>query len=451
MAVTDAGALACRRALMLQFPNLPPPALWRLPDPFNYALIMDVTSSTGELEQVTAWVDEQCDAELLIRVLPSTSALPPGAERLEARGDLPYPFVLPRGRNLATFLYELQLELPHLQINRVTYVAPLLRVHMSCPLTQDEGARLRDVLQHMGVQNEIEEMVDSESVSSLTALPELALSLAARITDPVLRALTEADEEQWRASRPAALAGSLALPGDAPPERGARCLVLGTTFDTLDLRSYLALYETVFLAPPLPAREERVLARLSVSRDELVELAARGRVQFILPVAIDHYDTRFLRAVNEAAPSAIMGPRSLAAQCLSEFRRRNPLALAEDPDLLRANLALLDEAAQESAEIGVARGAKALAGWLRTVWLSAGGATKSRGRPCYRGGRRRAPGWRRARSTGWNRLRGSTRGGFRVHGRRALGPHSSRFGGDAVSRNERRGEPRWDRCGALLH
>jgi hypothetical protein len=139
--------------------------------------------------------------------------------------------------------------------------------------------------------------------------------------------LADQDEAVWRSDGDqiwvdSALSAATFRSAD---QGSARCFVPASSFEPGDIRNYLSIYDKVVLSPPLETTQERVLAALGISTEELGQLIARKRVELALPHSIERYDPRLLAVAHEADPLAIIGPRRLSIMCVLETRRRVPL------------------------------------------------------------------------------------------------------------------------------
>jgi hypothetical protein len=145
-----------------------------------------------------------------------------------------------------------------------------------------------------------------------------------------LKLLIEDDEQFWVDNRNAVLAtfhteAAKLLPRKWAPKRFLSCLVDASVFQPENIRTYLSLYDTVYLVLPLRESFERNCAALGVSSSELQGLIRTDRVKVLLPQSIDRYPESWLSSVAEAVPQNLLFSRRLAAATISEARRRVPL------------------------------------------------------------------------------------------------------------------------------
>ena len=143
--------------------------------------------------------------------------------------------------------------------------------------------------------------------------------------------LDEAD--YWFANADKIYSGSLLR--DALPKfysQTASCCLDCSMYNPVNIRSVLLLYSTVYLILPLRERFEAFLAEQNLSRNDLLDLAARGNVTFILSNLENRYDTQFLLDAYRCNPLSIIGRRGIntvVASLLSETRKKY---LAHFPD-----------------------------------------------------------------------------------------------------------------------
>lgn len=118
----------------------------------------------------------------------------------------------------------------------------------------------------------------------------------------------------------------------------SRCLINGATSAPHDIRNYLSLYQKVAIVVPLSLYVNEFFAGAGLSEAELVELAALGRVEFVLPQPVDRYPVRLLERIAEVAPDALLLSRRLALATALDCRKRNPLLYVNMPHRERAQV-----------------------------------------------------------------------------------------------------------------
>jgi hypothetical protein len=144
-----------------------------------------------------------------------------------------------------------------------------------------------------------------------------------------VRWLAEEDEEFWLSQREEALLGGSGLAGSAMfPQswncKEFRCVVDATVFPVANMRSYLTLFDTIFLGLPLGDKFAEALAHLGATRTELVQLVGSGRVKILLPHSVERYDLGWLAEVLEAKPDGVVSSRRIACGVMADTRRRLP-------------------------------------------------------------------------------------------------------------------------------
>jgi len=158
----------------------------------------------------------------------------------------------------------------------------------------------------------------------LQIIPSRALGPA---TPASIRQMVEQDEDEWLDRRQRLFATDELTPADILPsafrEGPSRCVV-STTFPPRNIRVLLSLYDVVTLVCPIENAQEESLAGLGVTEDELLQLIARERVQFLLPQSADRYRQSFLGKVADCAPHGLLLSRALAAATVTEVKRRAP-------------------------------------------------------------------------------------------------------------------------------
>ena len=138
----------------------------------------------------------------------------------------------------------------------------------------------------------------------------------------------EEDEDFWVDNRVKVFSecenGASYLP-DSFAQGTSSCFIDASAFVPGNIRRQLPYFRRVIMAMPLADELPAVLNGLRISEGELLELAARGRVQFALPQSVERYPFRFLADLLAVAPSSVLLSRRMAAASISESRRRFPL------------------------------------------------------------------------------------------------------------------------------
>lgn len=139
----------------------------------------------------------------------------------------------------------------------------------------------------------------------------------------------EEDEDFWRSNYPRLFERpddqTIKLLPKAFEEATNSCYVSGLP-SPQNIRLYLSLYRSINLEVPLEGHVDEFWSGLKATPQELIELARRGRVRFVLPFSVNRHPRTFLLEILEAAPSSVLFPRRLSAAVVNDTRRRFPLA-----------------------------------------------------------------------------------------------------------------------------
>jgi hypothetical protein len=146
--------------------------------------------------------------------------------------------------------------------------------------------------------------------------------LAVRATRrrPYLPQYAKEDEAFWFENIDAIFAGRVSaknVPGVL--QNQSQCFMDLTVGDHVNLRQALLLYDTVYVSPPLAEGFEQFLQRQQVSESDLLTLVELGRVKIVMTQADERLNLKFLEAVSERHPTAIIGRRSTAALLIADL------------------------------------------------------------------------------------------------------------------------------------
>jgi hypothetical protein len=142
-----------------------------------------------------------------------------------------------------------------------------------------------------------------------------------------VRSLIEADEDFWMEHRDRLL-GSQVVPIGLPipfSTETSRSLIDASAFPPRNLRTAIALYGQIQIAMPLEVSYSAALEGFRVTESELVSLAEKGRIVFLLPQSIDRYPVSLVQKLAEANSQSMLMSRMLAALTVQERRRRMPI------------------------------------------------------------------------------------------------------------------------------
>ena len=319
------------------------------------------------------------------------SAPPKNAVRVQERTAVELAELLGAPLTVRDMFVELALTLPkEFPEFDFTTSPPNALVSVSRALTKKEEDELRAAFSKLGSALNLKIEVDSPRLSTplqfyykhgagdIDLMPS---RLFPRLLSQQLTRLWEDDEDFWIDHRVSVLASDLRDPKALLPSsfmrKGSCCVVNAAVFPTKNLRTYLTLYRRVIIVMPLDLRYREILSSLRVSEDELVELAKRGRVQFLVTQSPHRYPLRLLEGLAEAAPDTLLFSRRLAAATIAEARRRipllyPPLGIAERSYLLRSVSSVKNSPALGNLARGVIPE-------LARIWASAEEAVHRRG------------------------------------------------------------------------
>lgn len=329
--------------LLLRQPETEFKGLWTDGDRY-FAVCPGVDGSTKERggKQLVKWFNSECRVAgvpiTLVPEVPSgTAPVPPRGlnEVIENRGGLMTT------RDLFVNLhFVLPAEFPNFALRNVArHGVATIEIQVAQNLSLEEHSELSKAIAKIGVSRPF-------SVSLLPGLipdelpfrsanPEGDIDLvpsrrvsSARFRN--LRWLVEEDDDFWATNRTKLLGErSTTEPTDALKKgfmnEGLGCYVDATTFLAQNLRSYLALYNTVYLSPPIGENPSEKLQALGATPQELVQLVRCGRLRLVLPQSVDRYNQDWLSSAAEACPRGILLSRRLAAATIIDTRRRWPI------------------------------------------------------------------------------------------------------------------------------
>ena len=322
--------------LLLQQPHVKFDGLWRV-GYRHYIVCADLEAArTVDGERLAPWFDRKC--RTITAAVEIVTEFPEGAARVPERSSEDRVLLAGAPRNLRKLTVDLGLELPR-EFPPFAIDSPgrTVTIVTSTDLFPDEVAAVRSAYASLGYANELEYAVEShrepESENFRSAFGQGDIDLLPRRRmgkyAEALRNLVEDDEQFWLDNRSKVLTTFHTSPESLLPDGWSRdrdlsCLVDSTVFKPANIRTYLTLYQTVYLALPLEEKFDEACSALACTADELSKLAAAGRLKFLLPQAVDRYPAKWLSAVSETAPDALLFSRRLASATISDARRRIP-------------------------------------------------------------------------------------------------------------------------------
>ena len=143
-----------------------------------------------------------------------------------------------------------------------------------------------------------------------------------------LLARYEEDEDFWIQNRHSIFSGDETEQRDRFllsnfETKQTRCFVDASVFPRQNLRVYLTLYEQVIIALPLKIEAEYFYKMFKISRYELQELVARGRLLFAAPQNLVRYSQELLLDIIAVNPNAIVFSRRLAAATIQGIQKKS--------------------------------------------------------------------------------------------------------------------------------
>ncbi len=91
-----------------------------------------------------------------------------------------------------------------------------------------------------------------------------------------------------------------------------KCYLVASSWDSnVNLRSYLLLYDTIYIALPLADRLEQFLERQHISPSEIVEMTEQGRLVVFLPNTESRYSKKLLNEIYCHNNNAIVSKRGI--------------------------------------------------------------------------------------------------------------------------------------------
>lgn len=194
-----------------------------------------------------------------------------------------------------------------------------------------------------------------------------------------LKRLAEEDEDFWSSNRLRLLAqpgpGEKPLPPALTDTTALACFVDASAFPPKNIRTYLSLYERVFIAAPLEDRFATACKAFGATPDELRGVLGLGRAHLLVPQSIDRYPVAWLSQVADSSPDRILLSRRLASAVVVDARARipllyPPLAPHERYDVLNSLVSIAVDLSPPQRGIELARFLEDLgSSWANDDWL----------------------------------------------------------------------------------
>lgn len=147
-----------------------------------------------------------------------------------------------------------------------------------------------------------------------------ALFVGASRLRPTVPTYVRADEDYWFNHLDAICAGRIGveqMPGISDGD--ARCFVDATIGEHINLRQLLALYDTIYVSPPLLENHQKFLDKQALAEADLLDLIASDRLKILMTQAEERLNIPFLSAAVERSPTAIIGRRTAAAMLIADI------------------------------------------------------------------------------------------------------------------------------------
>lgn len=321
--------------LLLRQPHVPVGGLWT-DGTWFYAVCPALQNAVSmEGEPIEKWFNQNGKAvgapiRLVTTVPPGTVAVP--ERRIDERISL-----IGAPLTARDVLVQLSLRLPRdFPAFDFDAAPPRATLHVARKLTSFEEEHARETASPYLGRMSLDILVDTPRFSRplgfrQSAQGDLTLIPSRRLPRGLLsqqaRALIERDEDFW-VERSHTILGTDVRTPDLPdlfqPGR-SRCIFDASVHQPGNLRTSLALYEQVFLGMPLASEYGKALAGLRVTEDDLLHLAATGRLAFLMPQSIERYPLALVQRLADLDQEVLLPSRRLAAALLTERRRRIPL------------------------------------------------------------------------------------------------------------------------------
>jgi len=202
-----------------------------------------------------------------------------------------------------------------------------ITVELTEALDPNQTRQLLEFCNGIGVPAPFKLSVTGRSVNAAAATNPSALagfgdtlSITAARLRPAVPAFVRADEAFWFSSLDRIYAGNVDVEHIPGVEEGeARCFLDATIGEHANLRQLLALYDTIYISPPLREDHNTFLAKQALNESELLTLIERGRLKIVSTQAEERLNIPFLTEAAERSSSAILGRRTTAALLIADI------------------------------------------------------------------------------------------------------------------------------------
>lgn len=141
------------------------------------------------------------------------------------------------------------------------------------------------------------------------------------------KVLWERDEDFWSDNKMGLLDNSISkneFLGEGWNLNQSSCFV-SDSLEPDNIRTYLSLFQTVYLNLPLYTNNEQYFQSLGITHKELLELVRMKRVKLVLPQPLQRYRPDLLNILLNVEPSDYLLSRKLACVTVADSRDRNPI------------------------------------------------------------------------------------------------------------------------------
>jgi hypothetical protein len=303
--------------------------LWELEGCY-YVLIGDASTNLTDQDyaDLVFWFDQSCrivgTPVKIVKNLPFGSVSVPARTKSQLSQHHGVPFTAPEFNKLLKTL--LSKDFPRFAVYSDHGGIKLV---VESAVTAEQHAEVDIALANLGFDVEAEIIVKAFASAEDDSAARFRGKNSVKVFPAIIRLALEEDEDFWVDSRLSLFAeGSIDrhhfLESRLATEVGS-CFVNSMALTPGNLRGYLTLYRVIWIALPLASFTEAVFKGFNVNEGELLELAAKGRIGFVLPAKTSIYPISFLAKLLEIAPKSVVFSKRLAAASIAESRRRNPL------------------------------------------------------------------------------------------------------------------------------
>lgn len=324
-------------SLLLMQPHIEFGGLWTKGDRFLISCpSLNKNPLTSDGKPLRDWFHYSCRP--VCCPVEIASDVPEGYEQINERSESELARLFGEPLTLSELYRELYITLPKsFPLSAIESGAGKVVVSVNRPLTQNEENEIDIAFANIGIYFDVEVVDlsdDSEpnnDKASKESLDGLTLILSERIKNKVpsnVLSSYEEDEEFWIDNRVNVFSSDINSRKDVLKpsflKTTSACFIDATVFPPKNIRTYLPIYQRLIISMPLATHFDSALDAFNVQEAELLNLVARGRVQFILPQSIQRYHLNFIAKAIEIDPNSVLLSRRLAAASVAETRSRLP-------------------------------------------------------------------------------------------------------------------------------